>query len=129
MSSLVIEVSDGSFVDEVLKSPQPVLVDFWAAWCAPCRAIAPAVETVAAEYQGRAKVAKLNVDDNPDSTVRYGVKGIPTLIVFKNGSEAARVVGVPPNGYEGIAELLDKHATPEAEADVRTAAVDNSARG
>ena len=90
MSDHVQEVSDNSFEDDVLKSDQPVLVDFWAAWCAPCRMLAPTVEAVAEKYAGNARVVKLNVDDNPSTAQRYGIKGIPTLILFRDGKEVER---------------------------------------
>jgi len=94
MAGNVIEVTDATFQAEVLNSPIPVLVDFWAIWCAPCRVIAPTVEQIAAEYAGRLKVAKLNVDENPLTPSRYGIKGIPTLILFKDGEEKDRIIGV-----------------------------------
>src|SRR5215510_14265085 len=97
------------FVTEVLKSSQPVLVDFWAAWCGPCRMLAPTVESVAEEYQGKAKIVKLNVDENVDSSSSYGIKGIPTLVLFRDGKEAERVVGIPSNAREFISQMLDKH--------------------
>jgi thioredoxin 1 len=109
MSAFVSEVSDSTFENEVLNSSQPVLVDFWAAWCAPCRMLAPTVEAVAEKYQGKAKVVKLNVDENMDSSSRYGIKGIPTLILFRNGKEAERVVGVPSNAKDFISQMLEKH--------------------
>ena len=96
MSDHVQEVSDNSFEDDVLKSDQPVLVDFWAAWCAPCRMLAPTVEAVAEKYAGNARVVKLNVDDNPSVSQRYGIKGIPTLILFKNGEPVDMKVGAGP---------------------------------
>ena len=92
MSEHVKETSDGSFETDVLSSDRPVLVDFWAAWCAPCRMLAPTVEAVAEKYATNARVVKLNVDDNPSVSQRYGIKGIPTLILFKNGKEEERVV-------------------------------------
>ena len=108
MSEFVAEVNDANFEQEVLKSETPVLVDFWAAWCAPCRMLTPTVEAVAEKYQGKAKVVKLNVDENIDSSSRYGIKGIPTLILFRGGKEADRVVGVPSNAKEFIAGMIDK---------------------
>jgi thioredoxin 1 len=86
-------LSDASFEQDVLKSPTPVLVDYWAEWCGPCRAIAPIVAEVAAEYQGRLSVAKLNVDDNQLTPAKYGIRGIPTLMLFKNGTVAGTRVG------------------------------------
>src|SRR5499426_76748 len=97
MSEHVKETSDGEFEADVLKSSQPVLVDFWAAWCGPCRMLAPTIESLAEEYEGKAKIVKLNVDENDENSSSYGVKGIPTLILFRDGEEAERVVGVPPN--------------------------------
>jgi thioredoxin 1 len=92
----VTEISDQSFESEVLKSPVPVLIDFWAPWCAPCRAIAPVVEELAKEYQGKIKVVKLNVDDNPQTPQRYGVRGIPNLILFQGGNVREQIVGAVP---------------------------------
>src|ERR1700682_485637 len=93
MSEHVKDVNDSSFEKDVLHSDQPVLVDFWAEWCAPCRMMTPVVESVAEKFRGAAKVFKLNVDDNPSVSQRFGIKGIPTLILFKNGKEEERVVG------------------------------------
>ena len=107
MSEHVKETSDSSFENDVLKADQPVLVDFWAAWCAPCRMLAPTVEAVAEKYSGNARVMKLNVDDNPSVSQRYGIKGIPTLILFKNGREEERVVGATSEG--AISRMIDKH--------------------
>lgn len=109
MSENVTEVSDASFENDVLNSDRPVLVDFWAAWCAPCRMLAPTVEAVADKYAATARVVKLNVDDNPSVSQRYGIKGIPTLILFKNGHEEERVVGATSEG--AISRMLDKHIT------------------
>jgi len=109
MRDFVTEVNDANFESEVLKSSQPVLVDFWASWCAPCRMLAPTVELVAEKYQGKAKIVKLNVDENESSSSNYGVKGIPTLILFRDGQEAERVVGVPPNAKDYISQMLDNH--------------------
>jgi thioredoxin len=109
MSELINEVNDANFEAEVLKSPQPVLVDFWAVWCSPCRALEPIVESIAEKYQGKAKVVKFNVDENTVRPVSFGIKAIPTLIVFRDGKEAERVVGVPSNAKEFISQMLDKH--------------------
>ena len=106
MSEFVNDVTDQSFEQDVLKSDQPVLVDFWAEWCHPCKALAPAVEKVAEEYQGKAKVVKLNVDDNNETGMRFGVRGIPTLIVFNGGNEVDRVVGT--TSKENISRMIDR---------------------
>jgi thioredoxin 1 len=90
------EFTDSNFDQEVLKSGQPVLVDFWAPWCGPCRIIAPIVAEISREYAGKLKVGKLNTDDNQAVAARYGVMSIPTLIIFKNGEMAARIVGAQP---------------------------------
>jgi thioredoxin 1 len=91
-----IEVTDSTFEREVLQSTQPVLVDFWAVWCGPCRAVAPVVEEIAGDYEGKLKVMKLDVDDNPRTAAAYGVQSIPTLLVFKDGKAAERIVGAVP---------------------------------
>jgi thioredoxin 1 len=92
----VQEVSDSTFESEVLQSATPVLIDFWAPWCGPCRAIGPVVEELAGEYAGKLKVVKMNVDDNPVTPSRYGVRGIPNLIVFKGGQVHEQIVGAVP---------------------------------
>lgn len=107
MSEHVTDVSDNSFEIDVLQSDKPVLVDFWAAWCAPCRMLAPTVEAVAEKYATNARVVKLNVDENPSVSQRFGIKGIPTLILFKNGKEEERVVGA--TSKEAISRMLEKH--------------------
>jgi len=112
MSEHVKDVTDNSFEGDVLKSDRPVLVDFWAQWCAPCRMLAPTVEAVAEKYSGTAGVVKLNVDDNPQTSQRYGIKGIPTLILFKNGKEEERVVGA--QSKDTITRMIDKHVTSGA---------------
>jgi len=91
-----LEVTDNSFEQEVLQSSLPVLVDFWAVWCGPCKAIAPVVEELAGEYEGKLKVMKLDVDENPRIPTSYGVQSIPTLLIFKDGQAAERVVGAVP---------------------------------
>ena len=92
----ITEVTDSSFDGEVLKSDLPVLIDFWAPWCGPCKAIAPVVEELAKEYGGRLKVVKMNVDDNAQTPSRYGVRGIPNLILFKAGQVKDQIVGAVP---------------------------------
>lgn len=109
MSENVRETTDGTFETDVLKSDRPVLVDFWAEWCAPCRMLAPTVEAVAEKYATTATVVKLNVDHNPSVSQRYGIKGIPTLILFKNGKEEERVVGA--TSEQAISRMLDKHVS------------------
>ena len=101
-----MELTDDNFDNEVLKSSVPVLVDFWASWCGPCKAIAPLIDEVAAEYQGKIKVGKVNVDDNPTSPSNYGVRGIPTLILFKNGDVVDQIVGAVPKNQ--LKTLIDK---------------------
>jgi len=105
--SNVLDVNDSNFESEVLKSEVPVLVDFWAAWCAPCRMLAPTVDAISEQYAGKAKVVKLNVDDNGMTSSRFGIKGIPTLIVFKNGAEQERIVGA--TSKEVISRVIDKY--------------------
>src|SRR5215831_759723 len=94
--SAVQEVTDSNFDAEVLQSATPVLIDFWAPWCGPCRAIAPVVDELAKEYAGKLKVVKMNVDDNPQTPGRFGVRGIPNLIVFKSGKVHEQIVGAVP---------------------------------
>jgi|ERR1700730_3992076 len=106
MSEQLKDVNDNNFEAAVLQSDQPVLVDFWAEWCAPCRMMTPIVESVAEKFQGTAKVFKLNVDDNPSVSQRFGIKGIPTLIVFKGGKEAERLVGA--TNEKAVTRLIEE---------------------
>ncbi|MCL5113990.1 MAG: thioredoxin [Patescibacteria group bacterium] len=103
-----LNITDQSFEGEVLKNELPVLVDFWAPWCAPCRIVSPIVEELAKEYEGKLKVGKLNVDDNPDTSARYGVMSIPSLIFFKDGKPVKTMVGAQgkENFKRGIEEVL-----------------------
>ncbi len=94
MNELIVETTDDSFEADILQSENPVLLDFWAEWCAPCKMIAPLLDEVAGEYEGRVTVAKVNIDENPKAPQRYGVRGIPALILFKNGAVEAQRVGV-----------------------------------
>ncbi|MCG6869926.1 MAG: thioredoxin TrxA [Gammaproteobacteria bacterium] len=93
MSEKILHVSDGSFEQEVLKSDVPVLVDYWAEWCGPCKMIAPILDEIADEYDGKVRIAKLNIDDNPTTPPKYGIRGIPTLMLFKDGEVEATKVG------------------------------------
>jgi thioredoxin 1 len=107
-------VSDQNFESEVIKSDTPVLVDFWAAWCGPCRMVAPVLEEIATEQGEKIKIAKLDVDANPITAGRFGVRSIPTMILFKNGREAQRVVGYMPK--EKLLQQLQPHITGTAAA-------------
>ena len=107
MSAGIISVTDASFEQEVLKSPAPVLVDYWAEWCGPCKMIAPVLEEIARDYDGRLKVAKLNVDENPSTPPKYGIRGIPTLMLFKNGAVEATKVGAVSKSQ--LSAFLDGH--------------------
>ena len=114
MSERVKEVSDSSFGQDVLESEKPVLVDFWAAWCAPCRMLSPTVEAIAEQYLGSVAVVKLNVDDNPSTAATYGIKGIPTLILFSGGKEVERVVGA--TSKESISRMIERYNSLPEEA-------------
>jgi len=107
MSEKVAEVGDQNFDAEVLKSSVPVLVDFWAAWCAPCRMLTPVVEAVAEKYEGKAKIVKLNVDENTLTSGKYNIKGIPTLLLFKDGVIKEQIVGNTTK--DTISKMIDNH--------------------
>ena len=91
-----VEITDENFEAEVINSDKPVLIDFWAVWCGPCKAIAPIVEELSVEYEGKLKVGKLNVDDNQQTSIKFGVRSIPTLLIFKNGKLADTIIGAVP---------------------------------
>jgi len=112
MSKLIGEVNDNNFAQTVLESEQPVLVDFWAEWCVPCNALAPTLEAVASDWSERARVVKLNVDDSPVITQRYGIRAIPTLILFKDGEEAKRLLG--SMSKTEIERKIDRHIDASA---------------
>jgi thioredoxin 1 len=108
MSENILQVTDDTFENEILKSELPVLVDFWAAWCGPCRAIAPVVEELAQEFTGKVKVAKMNVDENPQTPGKYGIRAIPTLIFFKGGEVVDQITGAVSKSH--LEESLKKIA-------------------
>ncbi len=109
MSERVKEVTDNSFEHEVLQSEKPVLVDFWAAWCGPCRILAPTVEAIAEQYSESTAVVKLNVDNNPSTAEACGIRGIPTLILFSEGKEVERVIGA--TSKESISRMIEKYSS------------------
>ncbi len=107
MSIKPADVNDEQFQTEILNSSVPVLVDFWASWCGPCRMVAPVLEEIAGEYDGKVKVLKVNVDENPDTASRYGIMSIPTLILFKNGEPVQTIVGFRKK--EDLKEIIDQN--------------------
>jgi thioredoxin 1 len=102
----VVHVTDGDFQENVLKSDIPVLVDFWAPWCGPCKAIGPMINELAGEFEGKVKIAKMNVDENPETPGKYGIRAIPTLIFFKNGKVADQITGAV--GKTQLVAMLEK---------------------
>ena len=107
-SDIISDTTDGSFKSDVLDSDNPVLVDFWATWCGPCRALAPHVEAVAHEFSGKLKVVKLDIDTNPQTPAKYGIRGVPTLLLFKGGEVVDKLVG-NPGSKRKVAELVERH--------------------
>ncbi len=105
--SAAVQVTDGSFKGDVLESDVPVLVDFWAPWCGPCRMVAPVVDEIAEQYAGQIKVVKLNTDENPNTASQYGIRSIPTLMIFKGGQRVDMVVGAVPKTT--LASTLEKY--------------------
>lgn len=105
-----IELTDANFQQEVVDSDKPVLVDFWAVWCGPCKAIAPVVEDIAREYDGKIKVGKVDVDNNPEVSMQYGIRSIPTLMIFKNGKVVEQIVGAHPK--HKLLERVTPHISP-----------------
>ena len=107
MSESTFTVTDQNFEEEVLKSPIPVVIDFWAAWCVPCKMIAPTLEELAVEFAGKAKIGKLNVDENRGTATNYGIRGIPSLLLFKDGEVKEQMVGV--HSKQEISNLISKN--------------------
>lgn len=107
--SKALKFTDDSFEDEVLNSDKPVLVDFWAEWCGPCKMVGPVVEELAGEYEGKAKIGKVDVDNNPETSTKYGIRSIPSLLIFKNGEVVDQIVGAVPKSQ--LKKQLDAQLT------------------
>ncbi len=119
-SEHTLTFTDGAFEQEVLKSDVPVLVDFWAPWCGPCKAMGPTIDTLAGEYAGKIKIGKMNTDENPSTPMRYQVRGIPTLLLFKNGKVVEQRVGAMPK--PDVQKMLDPHVAAPKVAEAPEAA-------
>jgi thioredoxin len=104
-----IHIDDDTFENEVLKAQVPVLVDFWAPWCGPCKASAPVLDKIASDYKGKLKVCKLNVDDQRDTAIKYGIMSVPTMNIFKNGQIVSRITGVTPNFESDLKRKIESH--------------------
>jgi thioredoxin 1 len=102
---VALEFTDANFQDEVLNSDQPVLVDFWAEWCGPCKMLGPVIDELAGDYEGKAKIGKIDIDNNRDAAVQFGIQSIPSIIIFKNGEIVNKFVGISPK--EELAEAID----------------------
>ena len=107
MSDQIVHTTDAAFDSDVVKSDKPVLLDFWAEWCGPCKMIAPILDAIADEYSDRLRVVKLNIDENPKTPPKYNIRGIPTLLLFKNGMVKEQIVG--STSKESISKIIDKH--------------------
>jgi thioredoxin 1 len=108
-ANMTIDIKDETFENEVLKSNVPVLVDFWAPWCGPCIMAAPVLDKIASDYQGRLKVCKINVDEQRDTAIKYGIMSIPTMNIFKNGQVVGRITGVTPNFESDLKKKIESH--------------------
>jgi len=112
VSDQILHTTDSAFEDDVVKSERPVLVDFWAEWCGPCKMIAPMLDTIADEYQGRLKVVKINIDENPQTPLKYNIRSIPTLLLLKQGAVEGQQVGAVAKG--ALASFIDQHIDSQA---------------